>query len=94
MRKIYRFLFAIILVLTLLTSCRLSVDELTNEVEKSMRSSEDFKVNSIKIKSLILTKKAGNEYSGVLDTSEPNGDFTYSVEVIYDGTNMTWRIIE
>jgi hypothetical protein len=41
-----------------------------------------------------LTKKSGNEYNGIFETTEPNGAFTYSVEVIYDGNNMTWKIIE
>jgi hypothetical protein len=61
---------------------------------KNMKESEQFKNNSIKIKSLILTKKSGNEYNGVLETSEPNGEFKYTVEVIYDGNNMTWKIVE
>jgi hypothetical protein len=72
----------------------LSTNDLAKEVEKSMKESEQFKTKSIAIKSLILTKKLGNEYSGVLETSEPNGAFTYSVEVIYDGNNMTWKIIQ
>ncbi len=78
----------------LITSCGLSTDDLAKEVKKSMIESEQFKNNSIKIKSLILTKKSGNEYNGVLETSEPNGNFTYTVEVIYDGNNMTWKIVE
>jgi uncharacterized protein YcfL len=82
------------LVAMLVTSCRLSTDELANEVEKSMSENEQFISNSIKIKSLILTKKSGNEYNGILNTSEPNGEFTYTVEVIYDGNNMTWEILE
>jgi uncharacterized protein YcfL len=82
------------LVAMLFTSCRLSTDELANEVEKSMSENEQFISNSIKIKSLILTKKSGNEYNGILNTSEPNGEFTYTVEVIYDGNNMTWEILE
>ena len=75
------------------TSCGISTDELSDEVVKSMKATEQFQSNSINIKSLILTKKSGNEYTGILETSEPNGTFTYSVEVIYDGNNMTWKII-
>ena len=56
-----------------------------------MLESKQFKENSIKINSLILTKKSGNDYTGVLETSEPNGVFTYKVAVTYDGTNMTWE---
>ena len=78
----------------IITSCSLSTNDLAKEVEKSMKESEQFKTNSITIQSLILTKKSGNEYNGILETTEPNGEFTYSVEVIYDGNNMTWKIIE
>lgn len=87
-------IFFLISFISILASCSLSTDELANEVIKSMKESEVFKNNSVKIKSLILTKKSGNEYDGVLETSEPNGAFTYQVEVIYDGENMTWKIIE
>jgi hypothetical protein len=78
----------------LITSCSLSTDDLAKEVKKSMYESEDFKSDGIKIKSLILTKKSGNEYDGILETSEPDGEFTYSVQVIYDGDNFTWKILE
>ncbi len=76
------------------TSCSLSTNDLAKEVEKSMKESDQFKTNSITIKSLILTKKPINEYNGVLETTEPNGPFTYTVEVVYDGDNMTWKINE
>lgn len=94
MKKIIRLFVVVFFTTITLISCSLSTDELTKEVIKSMNETDDFKSNSIKINSLILTKKSGNEYNGVLETSEPNGNFTYSVEVIYDGDNMTWRIIE
>ena len=94
MKKIIRFFVAIIFTSVVFTSCGLSTNDLAKEVEKSMKESEQFKTNSIKINSLILTKKSGNEYTGVLKTSEPNGEFTYSVEVVYDGNNMTWKIVE
>jgi len=94
MKKLIIFLTVIIFTSIIITSCSLSTNDLAKEVEKSMKESEQFKTKSIAIKSLILTKKLGNEYSGVLETSEPNGAFTYSVEVIYDGNNMTWKIIQ
>jgi small nuclear ribonucleoprotein (snRNP)-like protein len=94
MKKIIRVFLVLVFVSLVFTSCSLTTDELTKEVEKSMMESEQFKSNSINIKSLILTKKSGNEYNGVLETSEPNGNFTYTVEVVYDGENMTWKITE
>jgi hypothetical protein len=94
MKKLMTLFCSMFIVAVLITSCGLSTDELAKEVKKSMIESEQFKNNSIKINSLILTKKSGNEYNGVLETSEPNGNFTYTVEVIYDGNNMTWKIVE
>jgi hypothetical protein len=94
MKKLMTFFCSMFIAAILITSCGLSTDDLAKEVKKSMIESEQFKNNSIKIKSLILTKKSGNEYNGVLETSEPNGNFTYTVEVIYDGNNMTWKIVE
>ena len=94
MKKIIGFFVAILFTSIVLTSCSLSTNVLAKEVEKNMKESEQFKANSISVKSLILTKKSGNEYNGVLETSEPNGAYKYAVEVIYDGTNFTWKIIE
>tara|TARA_B110000483_G_scaffold238873_1_gene316299 strand:- start:802 stop:1080 length:279 start_codon:yes stop_codon:yes gene_type:complete len=92
MKKLTRILTVLIFTAVLFTSCSLSTNELAEEVKMSMN--EQFKTQSISIKSLILTKKSGNEYNGILETSEPNGEFTYSVEVIYDGENMTWKIVD
>ena len=94
MKQLIKLLTAIIFTSVIATSCSLSTNDLAAEVEKDMKENEHFKTNSVKIKSLILTKKSGNEYNGVLETQEPGGTFTYVVEVIYDGNNMTWRIIQ
>jgi hypothetical protein len=94
MKKLITIFCSMLIAAVLITSCSLSTNDLAKEVEKNMKESEQFKSNSIKIKSLILTKKSGNEYNGVLETTEPNGEFTYTVEVIYDGNNMTWKIVE
>ena len=72
-------------------SCKLSTEDLTIEVQKSME--EKMSSEGISIESLVLTKKGGNTYSGILETNEPNGRFTYSVEVIYDGNNMQWEVV-
>ena len=83
--------------ISILTSCdlRLSTADLTEEVINSMNEAykTDPATANIKIESLILTRvgKDSNEYSGVLKTTEPNGNFTYTVKVVYDGENMTWQ---
>ena len=61
-----------------------------------MEGSEAFSTANINVDSLIITRDSAesNTYTGILQTSEPNGSFTYSVEVTYDGENMTWRVVE
>lgn len=73
-----------------LTACSPSIDDLTEQVKENM--TEKFKSSGVSISSLILTKKGGNEYSGVLETREPGGQFTYNVDVVYDGKSFTWSV--
>jgi hypothetical protein len=81
--------------LCFVTSCSLSTNELAEEVKISMQETwENEGVTGIEIESLILTHKGGNEYSGILETEEEGIRFTYSVEVIYDGDNFKWEIVE
>jgi hypothetical protein len=89
MKHLKTILVSILLALSL-AACSLSTEDLVTEVKKSME--EKFKGKGITIKSLMLTKKGGNIYSGLLETKEPNGEFTYTVEVIYDGNNMQWEV--
>lgn len=72
---------------------RLSTQQLTEEVLTSMGETLD---DSISVNSLIITRDSAesNTYTGILETSEPNGAFTYTVVITYDGENMTWRITE
>lgn len=83
--------WVVALMVCALAGCALSTEDLTAEVQKSMQ--EKFKSSGVTIKSLVLSKKGGNVYSGVLTTNEPD-EVVYSVEVVYDGENMTWKIVE
>jgi len=87
-----KLLFVTLFAMISMMACRLSDKDLAKEIKKSMQQSKQFKENDIVIKSLILTKKSGNDYNGILETSEPNGEFTYKVAVTYDGTNYTWEV--
>ena len=83
-----------ILMLLFSTSCSLSTNELAKEVEISMQETwENEDVSGIKIESFLLTHKGGNEYSGILETNEEGEKFKHTVQVIYDGENMQWEII-
>lgn len=46
----------------------------------------------IQIESLSLIHKDGNEYSGILETTEDGEKKTHSVQVIYDGETFQWEI--
>ena len=70
--------------------CSLSTEDLAVQVQADMEKT--LSDSGIKVKSFILTKKGGNEYKGILETIEPLGEFTYSVEVIYDGKMFTWEV--
>ena len=84
-----------ILFLVFLFSCKLSTDELADEVKISMNETwKEAGITGIKIESFMLTHKGGNEYSGILETDEDGESFTYSVDVIYDGENMQWEIAD
>jgi len=95
MKKISKIILVIALfVVTIFTACTLSNDDLAKQVIANMEQNELFISKSITVNSLVLVNKGGNEYSGVLETSEPNGNFTYSVVVVYDGDSFTWEIVE
>lgn len=84
-----------ILMLLFATSCSLSTNELAEEVKISMNETwKNEGVSGIKIESFLLTHKGGNEYTGILETNEEGEKFKYTVQVIYDGENMQWEIIE
>jgi len=80
--------------LLLVTSCKLSTNELAEEVKISMLETwEKDGITGVTIESLILTHKADNEYSGILITIEDGEKMTYTVKVIYDGENMQWEVV-
>ena len=88
--KKVKLLISTLLIVFFITACgELSTEDLAVEVQKSME--EKFDSLGINIDSLMLVKKGGNVYSGVVETTEPNGKFTYTVEVVYDGETFTWE---
>lgn len=85
-----RKLSAAVLIAIATTACSVSTESLTQQVRSKLE--ETYKAKGIQIKSFLLTKKGGNEYTGVLETQEPSGAFTYKVEVVCDGKNITWQV--
>lgn len=92
MAYIYKMLCSTFLALALIgCSPKLTTGELTEVVKTSIE--DEVASYGATVQSLRLTHKSGNIYSGILETNEPNGEFTYTVEVIYDGENFQWEII-
>lgn len=89
MIDIRTFLVALALIISI-AGCSISTEDLTNEVRSSIE--EQLKGEDITVKSFLLTHKGGNEYRGILETKEPNGNFTYAVDVVFDGRAFTWEI--
>ncbi len=94
-----QFLYSLI-ISTLLISCNggVSKELLTSKVridinvELQKRASEAG-IN-LNINSFGLIHKAGNEYSGILKTTEGDEEYTYQVDVTVDGDSYMWKIIE
>jgi len=85
-----RNVFMALVVAAFAFGCSLSTEDLSSQVQADMEKT--LAERDIKIKSFGLTKKGGNEYKGILETIEPFGEFTYTVEVIYDGNMFAWEI--
>jgi hypothetical protein len=92
--KKYLLIFMLSFVIAGCSDARLNQNDLAEQVKHSMLSNQHFIDNDIKLKSFMLTRNApdSNIYTGILETSEPGGDFIYKVTVTYDGTNFTWEI--
>ena len=73
---------------------RLSNSELSSQIISSMEQTYAGSNIDLKIDSLIITRESSdsNVYTGVLETTEPNGNFTYTVRITYDGENFTWAV--
>ena len=80
--------------LSLFNGCsgRLSTEDLAEQVQISIEETYEKKELNVNITSFELTHKGGNEYVGVMNTSEEYGEFTYKVEVTYDGEAIMWEV--
>lgn len=81
-------------------SCNNSVskDKLASKVRADINTefSKRATVNNISytINSFDLIHKGGNEYSGILKTTEDGKEFNYEVNVTVDGDSYLWKIVE
>ena len=85
-------LFYITLLFLTFQGCSLGINQLTSEVQQDIQNTYNQEQLGITVKSLVLTHEEGNYYAGVLETSEPDGEYVYNVEVIYDGNSFIWEV--
>jgi len=73
---------------------RLSDDDLRDQVVASIKEkwSETAATRDLRVKSLTLVRRAGNEYSGILTADNLGREEQYSVDVTYDGKNFMWKL--
>lgn len=90
---------------SLLLSCGVSKEELTEQVKKSIQEEvSKNEVFNIEVVDLTLIKKSDVEYTGILKTRESLKDSfknespiqsmerSYNIEVTTDGDNFKWEI--
>ena len=87
-------LLLIIPLLFFIISCnnKLSTGELRKDVRENIQETYIQEGLPVTITDFILTHIDGNMYTGVLYTTEPDGDYFYNVDVIYDGESYTWEV--
>ncbi len=86
-------LLYITLLLFIFQGCSLEINQLTSEVNQDFQNTNNQEQLGIMVTSLVLTHEEINYYSGVLETSEPEGEYVNNVEVIYDGNSFNGKFI-
>jgi len=79
----------------MLTSCKLSNDQLAREIEQNMletwrKEGLDWRI----AKKLLLTHKSNNQYSGIMTLAVDGEATQVIVDVVYDGDSFQWQIHE
>ena len=75
---------------------RFSTEELQTQVKQSMEEeyAKDPQTKHIKVKSLLLTHKGGNEYTGVAQLEGGGEKANLTVNVTYDGNSFMWKAVD
>jgi hypothetical protein len=73
---------------------RLSVDDLRDQVSASIQSTwhNNPATQNIRLKSLSLVHRNGNEYSGLVVADVSGKEEQHSVDVTSDGKTFMWKI--
>jgi hypothetical protein len=88
-----RVIFLFVTLLLVLNSCQnRGIEQLRNNVLKSIKDKIASEGGGIEIISFTLTHVNRNEYVGVLETLENGETFSYPVNVVSDGSTFVWEI--
>jgi len=64
-------------------------------VSKSMKETWEAQgLTGLSIEKITLKLKKGDLYDGVLEVIDNGEAKTYPIEVTYDGTNLSWKILQ
>jgi hypothetical protein len=93
MKKMFGAAILLLLVCSMMFSCKLSTTELAEQVQQAMIESwEESEIDLEVSKSLILVKQSDTEYSGLMTVSDGEYEEQITVNVIYDGDYFQWEI--
>jgi hypothetical protein len=91
--------FTFILFIALLISAcnngnniELLTSEIRSEIDAQLQDRATEAGITLPVNSFILTHESGNDYIGVLETTEGGVDVQYIVDVVYDGNSYIWQI--
>tara|TARA_B100001250_G_C19788912_1_gene785488 strand:- start:1359 stop:1574 length:216 start_codon:yes stop_codon:yes gene_type:complete len=70
----------------------MSTSALQQEVQENIQQNYIQNGIPVTITDFSLTHIEGSMYTGVLYTTEPDGYYSYGVDVIYDGESYVWEV--
>jgi hypothetical protein len=84
----------IVVALVIAGSLRLGTGDLQQEVQANIAETfaKDPDTAGVKVRSLQLVHRSGNQYNGLLEVSSGGQSAQLSVDVTYDGNSFMWRI--
>ena len=68
------------------------ISELQTQVFDDIKNKLESQNENIEAHSLEITHVSGNEYIGILETLENGQNFSYNVNIIFDGNSFVWEI--
>ena len=88
-------MFLLAIVVSLVSGCGPSVDEVSEQAKLSMQeklsTDENLKKYDLKIRSVAVIHESGNKYKGVADVDDGGESHQVTIDVVADGKNIFWE---